>query len=67
MRSNAWQDRKFNKLRGGKHRLEDSSKRTYGFWIAHIRKWRINGCPALDMTLDDITDIDVEDLQDDLV
>lgn len=61
-----WRERKYSKRQAGSFRVGDSSRNTYRFAFLHLQNWQINGRFAFSMPLDDITDLDVEDLQDDL-
>lgn len=60
----AWKAWRFGKAKAGK--LRDSSKDTYGHWIKHLTSWKIGQRLATTILLDKITDLDVEDLQEDL-
>jgi len=60
----AWKEWRFSKAKAGK--LRDSSKDTYEHWTKHIENWKINGRAATSLALDDISDLDVEDLQEEL-
>ncbi|TCL74457.1 site-specific integrase [Rhizobium sp. BK251] len=60
----AWKQRRFAMSKAKK--LRDSSKDTYGYWLKHIENWTIEGRPATSKPLDDITPVDVDDLQEEL-